>query len=182
MPSTSLTELQTRLADVNELILAHTVVTGGGPGKPAKRQGAAITRAGVVLLAAAMEAFVEDLFVESGELVFAAVPPADRQKLYEQTSKKLNNADSNKTNLLYFNLGCPWILATIKWKKFSNPTFIARLNKLVENRNQIAHGKRPNVTLPQLRTWKKMLDGYAPRLEGAVAAHIEKMTGVKPAW
>jgi hypothetical protein len=182
MPSTALTELKTRLADVDELILAHTFVTGGGAGRPARRQGAAITRAGVVLLAAAMEAFVEDLFVESGELIFVAVPPADRQKLYDQTSKKLNNADTLKTNILYFNLGCPWILGGIKWKKFSNNTFVSSLNKLVENRNQIAHGKRPNVTLPQLRRWKTMLEGYAPRLESAVATHIEKMTGAKPAW
>ena len=182
MPSLARSELQTRLADVDELIRAHTVVTGGGTGRPAKRQGAAITRAGVVPLAAAMEGYVEDLFEEAGNLVFAGVTTAQRTELYKQTSKRLNNADSGKTTLLYFNLGCPWILSGIHWQKFSNATFIKALDKLVETRNQIAHGKRPNVTLPQLRRWKKMLDGYAQRLEAAVAAHVEKMTGVAPGW
>lgn len=182
MPSNALNELKVRLADVDELIQAHTIVTGGGKGKPAKRQGAAITRAGVVLLAAAMEAFIEDLFEEAGNLVFAGLTADERKELYKNTSGKLNNADAFKTNMLYFNLGCPRILSGIRWRKFSNATFIQQLNKFVETRGAIAHGKRPGVTLPQLRRWKTMVGNYAPRLEIAVAEHVHKMTGAKPAW
>ena len=50
MPSNSRNELQRRPRDVDEIISAHTAITGGGKGKPVQQQGGTLTRAGVVLL------------------------------------------------------------------------------------------------------------------------------------
>lgn len=107
MPSQASIELTVRLKDVDELVSAHGTVTGGGQGRPAERQGAAITRAGVVLLAAATEAFIEDLFEECAALVFTGMPQADLDRLFKNTSKRLNNADVHKCEMLFFNIGIP---------------------------------------------------------------------------
>ena len=182
MSSQARLELNTRLKDVDELIAAHTAVTGGGRGRPAKRQGAAITRAGVVLLSAATEAFVEDLFEDAAAQIFAGMPPAELDKLFKNTSRRLNNADVHKTEMLYFNLGMPWALHGIKWKKFRNDTLLLELNRLIETRGSIAHGRGGTVGLHTLRRWKNMVEMLAPRLEAKVADHVEIITGQRPAW
>ncbi len=182
MSSQALQELETRLRDVDELIVAHAALTGGQPGRPAQRQGAAITRAGVVLLSAATEAFVEDLFEEAARLVFNGMPAADIDKLFRNTSRRLNNADVHKTEMLYFNLGLPWAVRGLSWKKFPNDTLRAELNKLIGARNGIAHGRGEQVRLQTLRRWKNMVEMFAPRLEAKVADHVETMTGNRPAW
>lgn len=64
MPSSARSALATALADVDALVKDHSVVTGGGKGKPAGGKGRELTRAGVVLLAGAVEGFVEDLFTK----------------------------------------------------------------------------------------------------------------------
>ena len=43
MPSQARLDLNARLADVEELINAHRLITGGRVGRPAQRQGAAVT-------------------------------------------------------------------------------------------------------------------------------------------
>ena len=69
MPSKAREELATRLDDVDELISAHGFVTGGERGAPliinGRRQGRALVRAGIVLLCAAAEAYIEDIFDEA---------------------------------------------------------------------------------------------------------------------
>jgi hypothetical protein len=183
MPSTANADLMLRLRDVAEIIAAHEALTGGGRGRPALRQGAAITRAGIVLLAAATEAFVEDLFEEAAGLVFVGMPAADLQKLFNNTSKRLNNADVHKVELLFFNLGMPWALRNMSWKKFSNPTLRADLNALIQTRNRIAHGDNTEaLRLASLRRWKNMIEMFASRFETKVADHVQTTTGHRPAW
>src|SRR5438309_1179054 len=110
MPSHARGELETRLRDVDELISAHEALTGGTPGRPKERQGAAVTRAGVVLLAAATEAFVEDLFEEAARLVWPSAKKRQLDELFEKTTRRLNNANVANSQLLFFNLGLPWAL------------------------------------------------------------------------
>jgi len=183
MPSQARLDLDARLGDVDELIKAHGLITGGGVGRPAQRQGAAVTRAGVVLLAAAMEGFVEDLYEEAAKILWPNVSAADRKALFDDTSRRLNNADVRKTELLYFNIGLPWVLGHIRWQKFPNATFKKSLDELVTKRNQIAHGnKQGTAQLGQLRRWKNMVTVYSSRLEAVVAGHIETVTGSAPNW
>jgi hypothetical protein len=182
LPSNAHKELLQRLKDVEELIMAHGVVTGGGRGRPAQRQGAAITRSGIVLLSAATEAFVEDLFEEAASIIFWDMAEDERIHLFRNTSRKLNNADTHKTELLYFNIGLPWILKDISWKKYPNHVLRGDLNKLIDARNKIAHGHGENVRLSMLRRWKNMIEMLAPRLEEKVLDHVCEWTGETPDW
>lgn len=175
-------ELETRLNDVDELILAHGVITGGRRGRPVLRQGAAITRAGVVLLSAATEAFVEDLFEEAAPKIFRGMSEADFTKLFKNTSRRLNNADVFKTEMLYFNLGMPWALKEIKWQKFSNDSLRTELDKLIRARGGIAHGRATPVRLQTLKRWKNMVEMLAPRFERKVAEFIYASTNRYPPW
>jgi hypothetical protein len=182
MGSEARAELGVRLADLDEIVAAHEALTGGGRGRPAMKQGAALTRAGVVLLAASMEAFVEDLFDESAELLYPHLTRDQMGKLRENTSEKLNNASVFKTNLLYLNLGIPWVLNSIRWQKFSTSTFQKALDKLVETRGQIAHGRKPGVQLPTLKRWRTMVEKYAEKLEAVMSEHIKESTGQPTGW
>ena len=182
MTSTALSDLSTRLQDVDELIMAHVAITGGGRGRPGQRQGAAVTKAGVVLLAAATEAYVEELFEESAEFIFHELSREELDKLFKNTSGRLNNADTHKIEMLYFNLGLAWALSEIRWKKYSNDTFRKDLNRLIEARNKIAHGKNPTVRLSMLRKWKNMIEQFAPRFESRLAGHIGWMRNEEFSW
>lgn len=182
MPSAALTELTNALKDVEELINSHVIVTGGGRGRPAMRQGAAISRAGIVLLAASFEAFVEDLFEEAADIVYLGWTADERRAFIKQTSKRLNNADVFKTNYLYFNLGIPWVFNGIRWQKFSNPTLIREVNKLVDTRNQVAHGGQPTMRLASVRYWKRMIENLAPRFEAKVSAEVSRVCGRPTGW
>ncbi|MEX1133602.1 MAG: HEPN domain-containing protein [Acidimicrobiia bacterium] len=182
MPSQSQIDLLARLHDVDELIEAHIALTGGGAGRPARRQGAAVTRAGVVLLAAATEAFVEDLFEEAAPLLWPSAPKSQLKMLFDNTSKRLNNADVRKTQLLFFNLGLPGALDEVRWRKFSNASFKESLDSLVTTRNKIAHGLQPSLRLGQLRYWRRMVGHYAERLDSVVADHIQSLRGKRPPW
>ena len=165
-------KLNLNLSDVDELIVSHEQITGGGKGKPEKGKGAALTRAGIVLLAAAMEAFVEDLFKEAVPRRYPSMSEKQRKYLIEQTADKLNQANYDKTCFLYFNLGFPWVLEKVCWQKFSNNAFKKSLNQLVEKRNSIAHGNRPDLPLQRLREWRKMVPQYADKLL-AIASQFE---------
>lgn len=182
MPSRARSELNTRLRDVDELIMAHTRVTGGVRGRPAERQGAAITRAGVVLLSAATEAFVEDLFEEAATIIFAGMAGEDLDRLFKNTSKRLNNADVHKTEMLFFNLGFPWILHEISWRKYPNRQLRCDLDELIKTRGSIAHGRSVTVRLQRLRRWRNMIDMLATRFEQKVAEQLQRTAGRRPDW
>lgn len=182
MASVALSELQTRLQDVDEVIAAHVALTGGGRGRPIARRGAALTRAGVVLLAAATEGFVEDLFKEAAALLWPTRPPAQMNAYLAATAGRFANANAEATEILLSSLGLPWALDTISWRRFTNSSFRSSLNRLIQSRNEIAHGQRPTLQLRQLRAWRNMVGQYGPQLEGCIAAHITVATGQAPPW
>ena len=182
MPSDARRELEARLADVNELFKAHRALTGGGRGRPAQGQGAAITRAGIVLLAAAVEGFVEDLFEETAHLLWPNRPETDLKELFESTSRRFANAKYRRTEILLANLGLAWALGEIRWRKFSNGAFREALDSLINTRNQIAHGIRPRQNLRSLVRWRRMVEQYATKLEEVLANHVQSVTDKRPPW
>jgi hypothetical protein len=182
MPCRARKNLRTRLNDVDEIVTAHIVLTGGGVGRPSFHKGAALTRAGVVLLTAALEAYVEDLFEESVKLIMPTRSNEEYSELFERTSKRLNVADVYNTNFLFFNLGIPWVLDCIRWQKFSNRSFRKTLNKLVDTRNKIAHGSQPRVRLAALKKWRGFVMKYSEKLEEALSTHITQVTNTAPNW
>jgi hypothetical protein len=183
MTSKAQQALTAAVADVDALIADHAVVTGGGVGKPAGGKGAELARAGVVLLAGAVEGFVEDLFDEAVDLIYQQRTPAELKAFKKETSGRLNNVDSRKTNLLFSHIGLPWALEGVRWQKFSNDSFVRSLDSLVLMRNKIAHGRAPaRVLLNDLRAWRTMAGQFSLRFEWIVADHVATLTGVAPPW
>jgi hypothetical protein len=137
-------ELDRRLQDFNELMQARDAICPSDAGRPAQRQGAAIIRSSVVMLSAAFEAYVEEIYETAVDIIFASTSDASRNTLKNDTSRKLHNASTFKVDRLFFNVGLPWIMQTssIRWRKFSNKSVQAELNKIIKTRNAIAHGTK----------------------------------------
>lgn len=183
MPSHARQALGIRLQDFDELIAARDAICPAGAGKPARKRGSAVLRGATVLLAAAFEGFVEELYELAVGHVYAAMTARERAALIDHTSRRLNNADVHKVNLLYFNLGVPWIMSNpaIHWQKCSNNTVRTKLNRLIETRGTIAHGRSsPWVRKTFLRNMRDVVTRLADRLDVIVAEHIESRTGHRP--
>lgn len=182
MTNHSLNALKERLKDVEEVIQAHEALTGGGRGQPRAGQGRALTRAGIVLLSAAVEAFVEDLFEEAANKLYVAMTDDDKKFLIQHTAKQFNNPNCFKIEVLYLNLGLIRCLEGISWQKFANSKLRKEFNNLVDTRGSIAHGRGGGKRLAVLKRWKTMIENFAPRFVVKVAKHIEDATGTNPNW
>ena len=180
MPSRSRQELSTRLTDFDELIEARDAICPDGAGRPAKRRGAAVVRSSVVLLAASFEAYVEEVYESAVDLLFAAAPPADRKKLKDDTSGRLNNATVFKVNRLFFNIGIPWIMHNqrVRWQKFTNQSVRDALDGMVNARNSIAHGEVISVRKPTAVRWRGFVERLADRIDSIVGDHVHQQTGI----
>ena len=182
MPSQARNQLILQVDDVNELIGAHTAITGGGVGRPANSQGAAIVRAGVVLLAAAFEQYVEAVFEEAFPLMYPGASPAEQQQFYKQTTERFNNADTQKVNFLFFNLGCPWIIANIRWRKYPSVQVAKHLSWIIATRNSIAHGKQPSIQLKTLALAREFILRLAQHMDTAIVNHLTASGHTPPTW
>ena len=184
MPSQARLSLDVALADVDQLIKDHAVVTGGGVGAPKGKVGRELTRAGTVLLSAALEGYVEDAFDEVVDLLFADRSTAERKKFKKASSGRMNNPGWENTTLLFSRLGIsPWALESVKWAKFSNGSVQKSVESLVKTRNKIAHGNAPaSAQLPQLRRWKNFVERYANKLDKLLDEHVGQVTGTYPGW
>ena len=134
------------------------------------------------MLAAALEAYVEDIFDAGVDLVFAAATEDERKSLKKNTSERLNNASVFKVNLLYFNLGIPWIMQSTKlrWRNCTNASVRSTLDAIITARNQIAHGTDAGVTKPTARRWRNFADQFLKKFDLILADHIEAKTGARP--
>jgi hypothetical protein len=90
--------------------------------------------------------------------------------------------DEHKTEMLFFNLGMPWALKNIRWRKFSNESLRDEINRLTVTRNRIAHGRGDSISLQSLKRWKNMIELFAPQFEAKVSAHILGTTGRNCGW
>jgi hypothetical protein len=175
--------LDVRLRDLDEIVAARDVICPAGAGKPSHQRGSALLRGGTVLLAAAFEGFVEELYELAVDHIYATLTADERKALIDHTSKRLNNADVHKINLLYFNLGIPWIMSSpsIRWQKCSNQTVRNKVNRLIQTRGSIAHGRSsPWVRKAVLRNWRDVITRLADRLDVVVVDYIELRTGLRP--
>lgn len=196
MPSPARTTLNQNLTNITELRAAYTSLTGGGRGAPpianGQRQGAAVTRAGVVLLAASFEAFVEDLFEQCLPYIFPTLTQGQMDALISQSSRRMHNADCAKIEHLYEYASLPNCLDGIQWQRFGNTALRRNINQFVHIRNCIAHGgaltvsknnNAPfNLVHKKLGDWRRMVENFAPRFEQKISNHIVAITRNAPPW
>lgn len=182
MPSIPLTDFTARLGDVDEILQARDAICPPGAGRPAQRRGAAVLRGAVVLLSAALEAYVEDVYDRAVDLLFAGQPNADRQALKNDTSGRMNNASPFKVNRLYFNVGMEWILQDPKlhWQKFNNQRVQETLGDIVTARNRIAHRAVHSVRKPTVVKWRTYAERMTRIFDEVVSDRIELRTGTRP--
>ena len=182
MTSIARQELTRRLKDFDEIIQARDAICPTGAGRPANRQGQAVVRGGVVLLSASFEAYVEELFDDAVDLIYASATGGDRNSLKNDTSGSLHNASVFKVNRLFFNIGIPWIMShqRVRWQKFTNSRVREELGNLITSRNDIAHGTDITVAKPTAVKWRGIIEKLADRLDMVVADRIESETGTRP--
>jgi len=164
--------LEAALGDVEELVQAHVALTGGGVGAPAQRQGQAISRAAIVILVAAIEVFVEELFEETALKFYEVNDRADLKFLFSNTTDKLNHPSVEKIDLLFYNIGIMNVLDEVRWKKTSNDSFKKRFRALLELRGRIAHGRRPSVRLSVVRRGLAFARRFADCLQSTVDWYV----------
>ncbi|MDW8415889.1 MAG: HEPN domain-containing protein [Thermaurantiacus sp.] len=167
-------QLERALRDVDELILAHEALTGGGVGAPRKRQGQAISRAAVVIIVANLEVFIEECFEAAAMRFYGATTRDDLKSLFANTSKKLNHPSLQKVDLLFYNVGIRDISHKIRWQRLSNNEFRRKYNYLLELRGKIAHGGRPGVRLQVVRHGVDFARRFADRLQLAVDTEFSR--------
>ncbi len=141
MPSQALESLTTRLVDIDQLFIAHAAVAGSGPGK--KGGVIALNRAGVLLLNAHFEGYLENVFEEA---LATFSPSLDGAQLYRWFS----NPWPKEINKLFAFFGMKKPSDRPHWKGTSNKMVRDALEELVARRNQLAHGEL-NVKVKELK-------------------------------
>ena len=170
---------------------AHRSVRGSGPGARAAAQ--QINQAYTMLLSAQFQGFCRDLHSECANwLVLPLIEPELRETLRENLvfGRRLDRGNPNPGNIgsdfNRLNLDF-WALADARRPESSARRAV--LEELNEWRNAIAHqdfaasmlrAGRPNLTLAQVRVWRKACDGLARTFDEVLQAHLRALTGSAP--
>lgn len=93
-----------------------------------------LINASVVFLAAATEAFIEDLYEEAAALIYSGMTLGECQKLFKETSVTFHTASVTNTEFLYFHLG-------MEWTGVPNATLRSEWGAFLKARHQVAHGR-----------------------------------------
>jgi hypothetical protein len=163
-----------RLDSVDRIIEAQTHLS--------RRFRTDIVNSGVVFLAAATEAFLEEIYKEAAELIFSGMTEKEFKAFFEATVKKFHNASLIKTELLYFNLGLAWALQGISWPGFSNQHFRESWESFFTTRNRLVHGALIAVPLSDLRRWRNMVERFVPLFENRLEGHVLATTNRPSGW
>jgi RiboL-PSP-HEPN len=169
LPSSAFNKLQTRLADVDDLMNAHAAV--GGTERGRRRGVEGINRAAVVMLCAHLEGYVEDLL---GEAMKAVHPELDPGPLVS----KFHNPWPDQIDALFAAIGLPKASRGISWQRAGTAAVIKNLEDLVRTRNKIAHGATEvDVSKRMVTRFRGYIEGFARELDLRVAIRIFRMTG-----
>lgn len=153
------------------------LVSPPGPGKPAHVD--AINRAATVLISAHLGGYIEDLFDESVKKVIGA-RAAQLDKLIRTGKRAFYNPRPDQIERLFGLIGIDNVLSRIRWQKANNDSIRRRLNRFVDLRNDIAHGRQARVTKAEASQLHKFAGRLAERLDARVGSEIESITGAKP--
>ena len=172
------------LAFVDELIAARRNLHGGGRGAPRQledgaHEGRALNHACVVMLTAAMQTYVGDVFLMCSEKAFGRVLADGERKDYAKTWSRWGNPSDENIILLFRRLGIHDVFDCLSWQKQSTKTLKKTLNTINQVRNKIAHGQiikvdnKPfNLTLNDIQRWRRVCGTFGNRFEAHALAKI----------
>jgi hypothetical protein len=172
MPSEALQSLSSRLADVDQLLAAHTAIADPKPGR--KYEVVGINRAAILMLSAHFEGYVEDLFAEA----LAAINP---KLLGEPLTRGFHNPWPDRIDQLFSALSMDRPARKISWKRAGNKAVRDNLELLVSTRNKIAHGTT-DVTVYKLQVerYRRYVEGFSKGLDRALRVQVRNLTGTAP--
>ncbi|WP_436357458.1 HEPN domain-containing protein [Brevundimonas sp. CEF1] len=173
----------TALTDVDELLRAHALVTGGTRGAPriqnGARVGSSLLRASTTLISAALQAEIEDTFKAALPLTFDHFNQ-DELERYWSDCKGWGNPNPHNVRRLFFRLGFADALDGLSWKKCSNATVITKLDTINQVRNRIAHGQPLTVnnqefrlTSPVVHSWRAFAGQFVSRFRPLILDQYE---------
>lgn len=205
MTSQALTNLSSRLNDIDQLMEAHKVLTqmqkarkaagdiGGDiakisavinslvtdPGKGRRKEVDALNRSAFVLLSAHLQGFVEDLHSETANIVLTG-KVNDIAKVIDQAKPRSSNPHADIIEKMFSGIGIFEIMEDIAWQKTSNKSVRKRLTDNIVVRNKIAHGAKEKITKQKVTQFRDFVERLAEKLDEKVAQKIEEETGTNP--
>ncbi|RYE07394.1 MAG: hypothetical protein EOP22_18020 [Hyphomicrobiales bacterium] len=206
MPSNAHAAFAAQLGSVDQLITIHEKMQRG---RGRRHEQDALHRAGVVLIVAAWQSYVERVLGEAldiiGDNVTAAGAPLWGRQMYvlrrkqiDASIKKFNTPkDDNVRDLFLESLGFNpwphwgWVAGTRNW---TSETTRTRTNDWVNVRHAIAHGFEfpnkdflrgrynlaPHLTLQLLKDCKKHFIYLVDKTDAAFGAHLVAELGFAP--
>lgn len=171
--------------DVDELLRAHRLVTGGARGAPPRlvngaRVGASLLRASTALISAALQTEVEGIFRDALPRAFPHFSDA-QCKDYWDTCKKWGNPNPANIRSLFFRIGLAEPLNGLSWQKCKNVNVIETLDAINQVRNRIAHGqtltvngKQFRLTRPVVQRWRAYAEVFSARFRPHILRQFEQ--------
>ncbi|WP_146081131.1 hypothetical protein [Pseudoclavibacter sp. AY1H1] len=183
MPSTARTRLDIVLADVDAHIAHARSFAAGRRGAPAavagvKRPGRPFTRAATVLLAGAMEGYVEAVALETaGAMSFSPQQLSDFKRQVDMS----HGVTVRHLHQITAVIGLPFVADEIGWNGLSQGGVRQLLVDLSSRRNKIAHGAAPDeARVSDVERWRKLCVRFADELDKKCAAAVQVKTGALP--
>lgn len=172
MPSPALEALTDRLKDVDQLMAAHTAVGGLERGRRFNVEG--LNRAGVLMLSAHFEGYLEDLMAQALAALNTRLDP-------KPLVRGFANPQPDRIDDLFAFLGMKKPSKSISWQRANPQAVHQNLRKLVETRNQLAHGTTGvRVTKSEVKRFRRYVEGFSQRFDIAVRAQVHALTGSYP--
>ncbi|QJD17542.1 HEPN domain-containing protein [Paracoccus sanguinis] len=163
------------MSSVDEIIVARKTLHGGGKGAPIKledgsREGASLNKACVVLLSAATQAFVEDVFLECSKKAFGRNFNDKQLASYRATWSKWGNPSPSNIQSLFLRLGLDDVFDGLQWQRHPTAAMKRKLDEINQVRNCIAHGaalkiggKPFNLSLSRISSWRASLEQFGKK-------------------
>lgn len=133
------------LDDVEELLRAHRLVTGGQVGAPpianGARLGSSLLRASTALISAAIQTEVEATFQAALPLAFDHFTVPEQERYWTEAKKGWGNPNPHNIRNLFFRIGFSDVLDGLSWQKCPNASVITTLDAINQIRNRVAHGQ-----------------------------------------
>jgi hypothetical protein len=193
MPSNSLRVWRTtRARALDEMAKAHASIGGTGPGRRHATQ--QVNQAYAVMVASQFQGFCRDLHTESVTILINHLnPPAllteiVRNRFVEGRQLERMNAQAGSIGSDFGWLGVEF------WDEVNtlladNKAAMKELGLLNDWRNAIAHqnfkvvspGSPPNLTLNQVRRWRRLCNHLARAFDRVMRTHLGSLTS-HPPW
>lgn len=183
MTSAARKRLDIVLADVDTHIAQARSFAGGTRGAPAavagvKRPGRPYIRAATVLLAGAIEGYVEGVVEETG--VALGLSPLQLRDLKSQIARS-HGANVHHVHQLTATIGLPFVTDSIGWSGLPRGGVRQLLGDLSTRRNKIAHGSAPKeARVNDVARWRRLSARFADELDKKCAKAVKDKTGTAP--